>query len=145
MHLLTWHLIIIIVAIDSWARVSGKKSLPFLLSSRHTHIIGMKTLWLDQRGTGLSTSISSDTLPAHLTTDEQKASYLKHFRADSIGMSSLLVPFFRVFIIVCSSSQRLRIDPKNTPRPQTQHRRPEMDDSRPELWRILRVDVFVFS
>ncbi|KAF8161485.1 Alpha/Beta hydrolase protein [Crassisporium funariophilum] len=44
----------------------------------------MKTLWLDQRGTGLSTPLSPDILPANVSTDEQIAQYLKHFRADSI-------------------------------------------------------------
>ncbi|KAF8161478.1 alpha/beta-hydrolase [Crassisporium funariophilum] len=45
---------------------------------------GYQTLWLDQRGTGLSTPLSPDTLPANVSTDEQIAQYLKHFRADSI-------------------------------------------------------------
>ena len=45
----------------------------------------VQTLWLDQRGTGLSTPLSPDTLPSSVTTDEQIAQYLKHFRADSIG------------------------------------------------------------
>jgi pimeloyl-ACP methyl ester carboxylesterase len=39
---------------------------------------------LDQRGTGLSTAISPETLPSRLVTDQDKADYLKHFRADSI-------------------------------------------------------------
>ncbi|KAK7057658.1 Alpha/beta-hydrolase, partial [Favolaschia claudopus] len=43
-----------------------------------------ETLWIDQRGTGLSTCISPEILPSHLTTDQAKADYLKHFRADSI-------------------------------------------------------------
>ncbi|KAF7376199.1 Alpha beta-hydrolase [Mycena sanguinolenta] len=42
------------------------------------------TLWLDPRGTGLSTHISPESLPARLKTDQDKADYLKHFRADSI-------------------------------------------------------------
>ena len=45
-----------------------------------------QTLWLDQRGTGLSTPLLPDTLPSSVTTDEQIAQYLKHFRADSIGV-----------------------------------------------------------
>lgn len=40
-------------------------------------------MWLDQRGTGLSTAISADMLSSK--SDEEKAAYLKHFRADSIG------------------------------------------------------------
>jgi len=48
------------------------------------HEQGYQTLWLDPRGTGLSTHISPETLPAHLKTDQDKATYLKHFRADSI-------------------------------------------------------------
>ncbi|KAF5384481.1 hypothetical protein D9757_006453 [Collybiopsis confluens] len=43
-----------------------------------------ETLWLDQRGTGLSTPISADTLPPRLKSDQDIANYLKHFRADSI-------------------------------------------------------------
>ncbi|KAJ7901895.1 alpha/beta-hydrolase [Mycena olivaceomarginata] len=48
------------------------------------HEQGYQTLWLDQRGTGLSTHISPETLPARLKTDQDIADYLKHFRADSI-------------------------------------------------------------
>ncbi|KAF7362341.1 Alpha/beta-hydrolase [Mycena venus] len=48
------------------------------------HEQGYQTIWLDQRGTGLSTCISADTLPSRLVTDQDKADYLKHFRADSI-------------------------------------------------------------
>ncbi|KIK61165.1 hypothetical protein GYMLUDRAFT_43246 [Collybiopsis luxurians FD-317 M1] len=48
------------------------------------HEQGYQTLWLDQRGTGLSTPISADTLPARLKSDRDIANYLKHFRADSI-------------------------------------------------------------
>ncbi|KAJ6577609.1 alpha/beta-hydrolase [Mycena capillaripes] len=48
------------------------------------HEQGYQTLWLDQRGTGLSTHISPESLPSHLVTDQDKANYLKHFRADSI-------------------------------------------------------------
>ncbi|KAJ7503070.1 alpha/beta-hydrolase [Mycena galericulata] len=48
------------------------------------HEQGYQTLWLDQRGTGLSTTISPETLPSRLVTDQEKADYLKHFRADSI-------------------------------------------------------------
>ncbi|KAJ7655701.1 alpha/beta-hydrolase [Mycena polygramma] len=48
------------------------------------HERGYQTIWLDQRGTGLSTVISPETLPSRLVTDEDKAQYLKHFRADSI-------------------------------------------------------------
>jgi pimeloyl-ACP methyl ester carboxylesterase len=44
---------------------------------------GYQMLYLDQRGTGLSTPISADTLA--LQGDAQKqADYLKHFRADNI-------------------------------------------------------------
>jgi len=42
-----------------------------------------RVLLLDQRGTGLSTPVSHQTL-AHLETPEAQAEYLKHFRADSI-------------------------------------------------------------
>ncbi len=42
-----------------------------------------RVLLLDQRGTGLSTPLSHQTL-ALLETPEQQADYLKHFRADSI-------------------------------------------------------------
>ncbi|KAJ7131697.1 alpha/beta-hydrolase [Mycena crocata] len=48
------------------------------------HEQGYQTLWLDPRGTGLSTHISPESLPARLVTDQDKADYLKHFRADSI-------------------------------------------------------------
>ncbi|KZP17794.1 hypothetical protein FIBSPDRAFT_746556, partial [Athelia psychrophila] len=41
------------------------------------------TLWLDQRGTGLSTPITPDVL-SELSSDAEKAEYFKHFRADSI-------------------------------------------------------------
>jgi pimeloyl-ACP methyl ester carboxylesterase len=47
------------------------------------HEKGYQTLWLDQRGTGLSTPISPDVL-THLPTDAEKVRYLKNFRADSI-------------------------------------------------------------
>ncbi len=39
---------------------------------------------MDPRGTGLSTHISPESLPANLTTDQAIADYLKLFRADSI-------------------------------------------------------------
>ncbi|KAJ7647772.1 hypothetical protein FB45DRAFT_1019984 [Roridomyces roridus] len=48
------------------------------------HERGYQTLWLDPRGTGLSTTLSVETLPSRLKTDQDKANYLKHFRADSI-------------------------------------------------------------
>ncbi|KAF9523862.1 alpha/beta-hydrolase [Crepidotus variabilis] len=48
------------------------------------HDKGYQTLWIDQRGTGLSTSLSPDTLPPHVKTDEEIAEHLKHFRADNI-------------------------------------------------------------
>ncbi|KAI9489978.1 Alpha/Beta hydrolase protein [Zychaea mexicana] len=44
---------------------------------------GYQVLLLDQRGTGLSTAISAESLE-FLKTDEAKAAYLTHFRADSI-------------------------------------------------------------
>jgi pimeloyl-ACP methyl ester carboxylesterase len=44
---------------------------------------GYQVLLLDQRGTGLSSQISSESLE-ELETDEAKAEYLTHFRADSI-------------------------------------------------------------
>ncbi|EJD03345.1 alpha/beta-hydrolase [Fomitiporia mediterranea MF3/22] len=46
------------------------------------HERGYQTLWLDQRGTGLSTPISAELLEHK--SDEEKADYLKHFRADNI-------------------------------------------------------------
>lgn len=49
-------------------------------------------LWLDQRGTGLSTPLSPDTLPATVKTDQEIADYLKYFRADSIGRCYLIEP-----------------------------------------------------
>ncbi|KAJ6499243.1 alpha/beta-hydrolase [Mycena sanguinolenta] len=52
--------------------------------SGEIHEQGYQTLWLDPRGTGLSTHISPESLPARLKTDQDKADYLKHFRADSI-------------------------------------------------------------
>ncbi|KAJ6589969.1 alpha/beta-hydrolase [Mycena vulgaris] len=48
------------------------------------HNQGFKTLWMDPRGTGLSTHTSCESLPSRLVTDQDKANYLKHFRADSI-------------------------------------------------------------
>lgn len=39
---------------------------------------------IDQRGTGLSSQISSESLDILFKTDEEKAEYLTHFRADSI-------------------------------------------------------------
>ncbi|KAJ7188803.1 alpha/beta-hydrolase [Mycena filopes] len=52
--------------------------------ARELHEEGYQTLWLDPRGTGLSTHISPESLPARLVSDQDKADYLKHFRADSI-------------------------------------------------------------
>ncbi|KAF9268486.1 alpha/beta-hydrolase [Marasmius fiardii PR-910] len=52
--------------------------------SGEVHDRGYQTLWLDQRGTGLSTPFSFETLPSHIKTDQQIAAYLKFFRADSI-------------------------------------------------------------
>ncbi|KAL5484904.1 hypothetical protein ACEPAI_7546 [Sanghuangporus weigelae] len=46
------------------------------------HERGYQTIWLDQRGTGLSTPISADLLENK--SDEEKANYLKNFRADNI-------------------------------------------------------------
>ncbi|KAF9032536.1 alpha/beta-hydrolase [Hymenopellis radicata] len=48
------------------------------------HARGYQTLWLDPRGTGLTTRISPESLPARLKTDQDVADYLKLFRADSI-------------------------------------------------------------
>jgi len=42
-----------------------------------------RVLLLDQRGTGLSTPVTSETLPAEGDADAQ-AAYLAHFRADAI-------------------------------------------------------------
>ncbi|KAI5116572.1 hypothetical protein M0805_006729 [Coniferiporia weirii] len=46
------------------------------------HEQGYQTLWLDQRGTGLSTPVSAELLEHK--SDAEKADYLKHFRADNI-------------------------------------------------------------
>ena len=43
-----------------------------------------KMLFMDQRGTGLSSPLSAATLARH-GNEEQQAEYLKLFRADSIG------------------------------------------------------------
>lgn len=45
---------------------------------------GYQVLLIDQRGTGLSSQISSESLEVQFETDEEKADYLSHFRADSI-------------------------------------------------------------
>ncbi|KAG2015299.1 proline iminopeptidase [Coprinopsis cinerea AmutBmut pab1-1] len=45
---------------------------------------GYQVLWIDQRGTGLSTPLSPDTLPPNVKSDQEIATYLKFFRADSI-------------------------------------------------------------
>ncbi|KAF7721961.1 hypothetical protein EC973_003899 [Apophysomyces ossiformis] len=46
---------------------------------------GYQVLLLDQRGTGLSSQISAESLDAlQLSTTDQKLNYVKHFRADSI-------------------------------------------------------------
>ncbi|KAJ3504026.1 hypothetical protein NLJ89_g8156 [Agrocybe chaxingu] len=52
--------------------------------TKELHEKGYQTLWVDQRGTGLSTSLTPDTLPNHVKTDKEIAQYLKHFRADNI-------------------------------------------------------------
>jgi alpha-beta hydrolase superfamily lysophospholipase len=39
---------------------------------------------MDQRGTGLSCQISAESLSSQFKTDEEKAEYLSHFRADNI-------------------------------------------------------------
>jgi len=46
----------------------------------------VQMLFLDQRGTGLSSAISAETLARHGKPQEQ-ANYLRHFRADNIGSS----------------------------------------------------------
>jgi pimeloyl-ACP methyl ester carboxylesterase len=45
---------------------------------------GYQVLLIDQRGTGLSSQISAESLNELFKTDEEKATYLTHFRADSI-------------------------------------------------------------
>ncbi|EIM80537.1 alpha/beta-hydrolase [Stereum hirsutum FP-91666 SS1] len=50
--------------------------------SGELHDRGYQTLWLDQRGTGLSTTVSAELLQSK--SDKEKATYLKHFRADNI-------------------------------------------------------------
>lgn len=45
---------------------------------------GYQVLLLDQRGTGFSSQISAEALDEKFKTDEEKADYLTHFRADSI-------------------------------------------------------------
>ncbi|KAI5900467.1 alpha/beta-hydrolase [Schizophyllum commune H4-8] len=46
------------------------------------HSRGYQTLWLDQRGTGLSTPLSAEVLQGK--SDKEIAEYCKHFRADNI-------------------------------------------------------------
>ncbi|KAF9218570.1 alpha/beta-hydrolase [Gyrodon lividus] len=46
------------------------------------HAQGYQTLWLDPRGTGLSTPVSAELMTE--MTDEEKVQYLKNFRADNI-------------------------------------------------------------
>ncbi|KAF8892289.1 alpha/beta-hydrolase [Infundibulicybe gibba] len=48
------------------------------------HEKGYQTLWLDQRGTGLSTPISPECFPEGVSSGQEIADYLKHFRADNI-------------------------------------------------------------
>ncbi|KAF7980810.1 hypothetical protein HWV62_36420 [Athelia sp. TMB] len=52
-------------------------------NSNKFHEKGYQTLWLDQRGTGLSTPLTPDVL-TDLPSDLDKAEYVKHFRADNI-------------------------------------------------------------
>jgi hypothetical protein len=40
-------------------------------------------VWLDQRGTGLSTPLTTSAL-SQFSSPKQQASYLQHFRADNI-------------------------------------------------------------
>ena len=47
-------------------------------------------LYIDQRGTGLSTPVDADVLTKARSV-EQQAGYLKHFRADNIGIPPLLL------------------------------------------------------
>jgi pimeloyl-ACP methyl ester carboxylesterase len=49
-----------------------------------------RVLLLDQRGTGISSAVSQQTL-ARLPTPEAQAEYLKHFRADSIVRDAELI------------------------------------------------------
>ncbi|KAH8119584.1 alpha/beta-hydrolase [Phellopilus nigrolimitatus] len=58
----------------------GMGSARYLASELHER--GYQTLWLDQRGTGLSTPISAELLEPK--SDIEKAEYLKNFRADNI-------------------------------------------------------------
>ena len=60
---------------SSWAKIVLEK--------------GYRMLFLDQRGTGLSTTVTAQTLARQGGPKEQVA-YLKHFRADSIGRSMVL-------------------------------------------------------
>ncbi|KAI4172777.1 MAG: hypothetical protein LQ343_003369 [Gyalolechia ehrenbergii] len=48
---------------------------------------GYQVLFLDQRGTGLSSTVTAQTL-ANQGGLEEQAEYLRHFRADSIGKGS---------------------------------------------------------
>jgi hypothetical protein len=59
------------------------------IHSRPDDLRSNQVLWLDQRGTGLSTPLTPDTLPSPVKSDEQIAAYLKHFRQDNIGMCYL--------------------------------------------------------
>lgn len=49
-------------------------------------------LFLDQRGTGLSSTITAETLARHGKPQEQ-AAYLRHFRADNIGGCSAVYSY----------------------------------------------------
>uniref|UniRef100_A0A0W0FIZ2 Putative alpha/beta-hydrolase n=1 Tax=Moniliophthora roreri TaxID=221103 RepID=A0A0W0FIZ2_MONRR len=61
-----------------------QSSTGFAAERTQIHERGYKTLWLDQRGTGLSTPFSYETLPTNVKADQEIADYLKFFRADSI-------------------------------------------------------------
>jgi len=50
---------------------------------------GYRILWVDQRGTGLSTPLDPETMVVYGLSTEEKAQHLKFYRADSIGESHL--------------------------------------------------------
>ncbi|KAI1809382.1 alpha/beta-hydrolase [Poronia punctata] len=59
-------------------------------STLSTHMLprGYKLLFLDQRGTGLSCTVSADILRQHVGGPQEQADYLKLFRADTLVKDS---------------------------------------------------------
>lgn len=82
------HLIILLLLIYAFQGGPGFEcALPTSGSSGWIKVAfenGYQVLLLDQRGTGLSSQVSSESLSKSFQLDEEKADYLTHFRADSI-------------------------------------------------------------